>query len=106
MPEYASGSMLVGGMNPVRGRGKADASVEAIITNHFVSSLCSTLDPQPGHGDRSVQVGDDLRLLDLEVEPFHQWLDTGITVADTTRPSRNRRQWVASRIAEGRGHSR
>jgi hypothetical protein len=28
------GSMLVGGMNPRRGRGKADASGEAILTNH------------------------------------------------------------------------
>ena len=49
------GSMLVGGMNPLPGLGKADASDEAILKNHFVSSVCATVDPQPGQGDRSAQ---------------------------------------------------
>jgi hypothetical protein len=50
------GSMLVGGMNPLRGRGKADASDEAILRNHCASSVCATVDPQPGQGDRSAQL--------------------------------------------------
>jgi hypothetical protein len=33
------GSMLVGGMNLLRGRGKADASDEAILTNHHLQSV-------------------------------------------------------------------
>lgn len=49
------GSMLVGGMNPLRGRGKADAFDEAMLMRPLVSSLCSTVDPQPGPGDRSAQ---------------------------------------------------
>ncbi|EAU35415.1 predicted protein [Aspergillus terreus NIH2624] len=51
------------------------------------------------------QLSDDLRLLDLDVEPYHQWLDID-TTGDPTGPSRNHVQWIASRIAEGRGHSR
>ncbi|CEL07713.1 hypothetical protein ASPCAL10871 [Aspergillus calidoustus] len=50
-------------------------------------------------------LGDDLRLLDLDVEPCHQWSNTDTTVADTTEPPRSYVQWIASRIAEGRGHS-
>lgn len=33
------GSMLVGGMNPLRGRGKADTAHEAILTNHRLQSV-------------------------------------------------------------------
>ncbi|KAL2801691.1 hypothetical protein BJX63DRAFT_426577 [Aspergillus granulosus] len=84
------GSMLVGSMNPLRGRGKADASDEAILTNHFVTAFV-----QP-------RLSDDLRLLDLDVESYHRWLNTNTSVADTTGPSRNHLQWVASRIAKGR----
>ncbi|KAJ0418369.1 hypothetical protein BJY00DRAFT_302896 [Aspergillus carlsbadensis] len=51
-------------------------------------------------------LSDDLRLLDLDVEPWHQWSNTDTTVADTTGPSRNHVQRVASRIAERRGYSR
>ncbi|KAL2838676.1 hypothetical protein BJX68DRAFT_248681 [Aspergillus pseudodeflectus] len=50
-------------------------------------------------------LSDDLRLLDLDVEPGHRWSNTDTTVADTTGPSRSHGQWVASRIAEGRVHS-
>ncbi|KAL5365858.1 hypothetical protein BJX96DRAFT_180216 [Aspergillus floccosus] len=35
------------------------------------------------------KLSDDLRLLDLDVEPYHQWWDTDTTVADTTGPSRS-----------------
>lgn len=50
------GSMLVGGMHPFLGPGKADASDKAILKNHFVSSLFPTANPQPGQGDRPAQV--------------------------------------------------
>ncbi|CEL11973.1 hypothetical protein ASPCAL15067 [Aspergillus calidoustus] len=40
---------------------------------------------------------DDLRLLDLDVEPCRQWSSTDTTVADTTGPTRNHVQWIASR---------
>jgi hypothetical protein len=33
------GSMLVAGMNPLRGRGKVDASDEAILMNHHLQSV-------------------------------------------------------------------
>ena len=49
------GSMLVGGMNPLRGLEKADPSDEAILTDNITSSMCATVDPQPGQGDRSAQ---------------------------------------------------
>ncbi|KAL2840004.1 hypothetical protein BJX68DRAFT_247168 [Aspergillus pseudodeflectus] len=52
-------------------------------------------------------LSEDLRLLDLDVEPcHHRWLNTDTTVADTKGPSRSNGQSVASRIAEGRGLSR
>ncbi|CEL07072.1 hypothetical protein ASPCAL10237 [Aspergillus calidoustus] len=50
-------------------------------------------------------LSEDLLLLDLNVEPCHQWSNTDTTVADTTGPSRKHVQWIPSRIAEGRGHS-
>ncbi|GLA44624.1 hypothetical protein AnigIFM63309_004388 [Aspergillus niger] len=98
------GSMLVGGMNPLRGWGKADTSDEAILTNHL-SPVCARQSIR--NQVRAIvqpKLSDDLRLLDLDVEPYHQWLDPDSTVADPTGPSRNHLQWVASRIAEGRGH--
>jgi hypothetical protein len=36
------GSMLVGGMNPLRGLGKADASNEAMLTNHCLQFVLDT----------------------------------------------------------------
>ncbi|KAL7649100.1 hypothetical protein ACMYSQ_012445 [Aspergillus niger] len=92
------GSMLVGGMNPLRVRGKADASDEPILTSHCLQCVRDSRS--------ATRLSNDLRLLDLDVEPYHQWSDTDTTVAGTTGPSRNHLQWVASRIAEGRGHSR
>ncbi|GKZ98234.1 hypothetical protein AnigIFM59636_002467 [Aspergillus niger] len=101
------GSILVGGMDPLRGRwGKAGSSDEAILTDPL-SPVCARQSIR--NQVRAIvqpKLSDDLRLLDLDVEPYHQWLGSDSTVADTTGPSRNHLQWIGSRITEGRDHSR
>ncbi|GLA56065.1 hypothetical protein AnigIFM63604_004242 [Aspergillus niger] len=94
--------MLVGGMDPLRGRwGKAGSSDEAILTDPL-SPVCARQSIR--NQVRAIvqpKLSDDLRLLDLDVEPYHQWLGSDSTVADTTGPSRNHLQWIGSRITEG-----
>ncbi|KAL3483120.1 hypothetical protein BJX62DRAFT_245205 [Aspergillus germanicus] len=85
------GSMLVGRMYPLRGLVKVCARQS--IRNQVKAIVQRNL-------------SDDLRLLDLDVKQCHRWSNIDTTVADTTGPFRNHGQWVASRIAEGRGQSR
>ncbi|KAF9890690.1 hypothetical protein FE257_005556 [Aspergillus nanangensis] len=48
------------------------------------------------------KMNDELRFMDIDVEPYHKWLDTDSAV--NTAGTSHHLKWIASKIAEGRGY--